>query len=104
MTLPEALLAVWQQVLMDEKPAVELEGETYPVRRTRSRKLRVVDFAFGGHQFVGLEQNPDTRSRWAKLARQGKRIMQFTDEKGYVANVCDGRLNRYPAWERLRLD
>lgn len=104
MTLSEAFLAVYQQVLVEENPEIELDGETFPVRRTRSRKLRVVDFSFGDHAFVGLEQNPDTRSRWARLAKQGKRIMQFTAETGYVANVCDGRLNRYPGWQRLRLD
>jgi len=102
MTLPEALISVWQQVLVEEKTEVDLDGETFPVKRTRSRKLRAVEFTFGEVALVGLEQNPLTRSRWAKLARQGKRIMQFTGEKGYVANVCDGRLHRYPGWESLR--
>lgn len=102
MTLPEVLISVWQQVLVEEKTEVELAGDVFPVKRTRSRKLRAVEFNFGGTALVGLEQNPQTRSRWARLARQGKRIMQFTGERGYVANVCEGQLNRYPGWESLR--
>ena len=103
MTLAEALVSVWQQVLAEGKQAVELLGETYRVGRTRSRKLRTVDFTFGGSQITGIEQNPETGSRWAVLARQGKRIMQYSCGGRYFANVCDGRLIRYPAWKDLDL-
>jgi len=47
------------------------------VRRTPKRGLRQVDFVFDGNKIRGLEQNPDTRSEWAKLARSGKKVMQF---------------------------
>jgi hypothetical protein len=39
-----------------------------------------VDFVFDGNEIRGLEQNPDTRSEWAKLARSGKKVMQFLSE------------------------
>jgi len=52
---------------------------------------------------VGIEQNPKTASRWAELARQGNRIMQFRCSGRYVANVCEGKLLRYPAWKALEL-
>jgi hypothetical protein len=43
----------------------------------------------------GLEQNPDTKSKWAALARDGKKVMQFLDCGRYVAVVVDGRMKRY---------
>jgi len=103
MTLAEALVCVWQQVLAKGKKTVELEGESYRIGRTRSRKLPTVDFTFAGNQITGIEQNPETGSRWAVLARQGKRILQFSCGGRYFANVCDGRLTRYPAWKDLDL-
>jgi len=104
MTLPEALLAVWQQALVEEKKEVELEGATYRVVPTRKKKLRAVDFEYGAHRLTGIEQNPETKSRWAQLARKGQRIMQFSCQGRYVANVAEGRLTRYPAWHGLRLE
>jgi hypothetical protein len=43
----------------------------------------------------GLEQNPDTKSRWAQMARAGKKVMQFLSEGRYVANVVDGKVTLY---------
>lgn len=103
MTLAETVISVWQQVLAEERATVELEGQSYRVGRTRSRKLRTVEFGYGAHELVGIEQNPDTRSRWARQARQGKRILQFSCEGRYVGNVMEGRLTRYPAWADLGL-
>ncbi|MBI2956584.1 MAG: hypothetical protein HYY26_04655 [Acidobacteria bacterium] len=103
MTLAETLIAVWQQVLAEGKTAVELEGRRYPVGHTRARKLRTVDFSYGTHRLAAIEQNPETKSRWAALARKGKRILQFNCEGRYIGNVCEGRLMRYPAWKDLRL-
>ena len=54
-----------------------------------------VDFVFDGNEIRGLEQNPDTRSEWAKLARAGKRVMQFLSGGRYVANVVDGKAKLY---------
>jgi hypothetical protein len=73
---------------------VELSTKRYPVRRTPKRGLRQVDFMFEGNEIRALEQNPDTKSRWAQLARSGK-VMQFLREGRYVANVVDGKVNLY---------
>jgi hypothetical protein len=43
----------------------------------------------------GLEQNPDTKSLWAAMARDGKKVMQFLTEGRYMANVVDGKVNFY---------
>ena len=103
MTLGETLVSVWQQALADEKPAVELPAGRHRVTKTRSKRLRTVRFACGDYQFDGIEQNPQTGSRWAALAREGKRVMQFSCQGRYVGNVCEGKLLRYPAWQQFGL-
>ena len=103
MTLGDALISAWQQALDERRDEIELEGMTYRVTVLRSKGLRVVEFEFGLQTIVGIEQNPKTASRWAELARQGSRIMQFRCGGRYVANVCEGKLLRYPAWKALDL-
>jgi hypothetical protein len=51
-----------------------------------------VDFVFDGNKIRGLEQNPDTKSRWAEMARSGKKVVQFLSKGRYVANVVDGKV------------
>ena len=103
MTLGEALISVWQQALGEGCDAIELEGKTYPVTVSRLKGLRMVEFSLGPYRIVGIEQNPKTGSRWAALARAGNRIMQFRCKGAYVANVCEGKLLRYPAWKAFQL-
>jgi hypothetical protein len=93
--LESTLLAVWQQTLIDKKKTVELGGETYPVRQTAKSKLKQVDFRFEDRELRGLEQNPITKSRWAKMAREGKRVMQFLERGKYIAVVVDGKVHVY---------
>jgi len=50
---------------------------------------------FEGKTIVGIEQNPKTKSRWAMMARSGKRVMQFIQERRYVAVVADGKVILY---------
>ncbi len=91
----ETLIEVWRQALVENAKAVKVGGESYSVRRTPKLGLREVDFTFDGNEIRGLEQNPDTKSRWAQLARSGKKVMQFLSEGRYVANVVDGKVTRY---------
>lgn len=91
----ETLIEVWRQALVEDAKFVELNEERYPVRRTPKNKLRQVDFVFDNHEIRGLEQNPATKSRWAQMARSGKKVMQFLSEGRYVANVADGRVTLY---------
>jgi len=95
MSLEEVLLEVWRQTLVENSKVVVLGGERYSVRRTPKRGLRQVDFVFDGNEIRGLEQNPDTKSRWAQMARAGKKVMQFLSEGRYMANVVDGKVNLY---------
>ncbi|PYU41544.1 MAG: hypothetical protein DMG54_19125 [Acidobacteria bacterium] len=73
----QTLVEVWRQVHAENADAAELGTERYPVRRTTKRGLRQVDFVFSGNELRGLGQNPDTKSRWAQMARSGKKVMQF---------------------------
>ena len=91
----QTLVEVWRQVLIENANVVELGGKRYPVRITPRKGLRQVDFVFDGNEIRGLEQNPDTKSRWAVLARAGKKVMQFLSEGRYVANVVDGKPTLY---------
>jgi hypothetical protein len=95
MSLEEVLISVWRQVMVENAKAVTLDEESYPVRRTSRSKLREADFKFEDRALRGVEQNPDTNSRWAKLAREGKKVMQFLDHGRYVAAVIDGKVTLY---------
>lgn len=95
LSFEETLIDVWRQALVENAKAVKVGGKSYAVRRTPKRGLRQVDFTFDGHDVRGLEQNPETKSRWAQLARSGKKVMQFLSEGRYVANVVDGKVTRY---------
>ncbi len=103
MTLAETLLAVWQQALVEKARSVRLGSETYKVESTPRKGLRTVDFAYGEHEIVGIQQNPRTKSRWAEMAREGKAVMQFSCRGRYIGNVADGKLTRYGAWASLKL-
>ncbi|MGD0909117.1 MAG: hypothetical protein ABSA96_16165 [Candidatus Acidiferrales bacterium] len=91
----QALIDVWRQTLVENAKSVQLGTERHSVRRTPKRGLRQVDFTFEGNKIRGLEQNPQTKSRWAQLARSGKKVMQFLSEGRYVANVVDGKVTFY---------
>jgi hypothetical protein len=70
-------IEVWRQALVEIANAVVLGTERSPVRRTLKRGLRQVDFVFDENEIRGLEQNPETKSRWAQMARDGKRVVQL---------------------------
>jgi hypothetical protein len=94
-SLEETLILVWRQVMLEDTEVVVLGDEKFPVRRTSRSRLREVDFRFEGHELRGLEQNPETGSRWAGLARQGKGVMQFRKQRRYVAVIVDGKVQFY---------
>jgi hypothetical protein len=96
LSLKDALLTVCQQSLVENRKAVSLEEKSFPVRLTAKRKLKQVDFQYDGKDLRGLEQNPETKSRWAAMARSGKKVMQFLDGGRYIAVVADGKMHFYP--------
>jgi hypothetical protein len=94
-SLEKTLISMWRQVLVEDAKTVALEGGSYPVRRTSRSKLRDVDFWFEDQMLRGLEQNPKTNSRWAQLAREGKRVVQLLMDRRYIANVVDAKVQFY---------
>jgi hypothetical protein len=93
--LESALLSVWQQSLPDKKKTVEVDGEGYAVRETAKSKLKQVDFRFEGRELRGLEQDPEAKARWAKMGREGGKVMQFLERGKYIAVVVDGKIHVY---------
>jgi hypothetical protein len=78
-------------------PEVVIEGRTSRVTRTGARRFRTVRFAMGGSEYQAIEQNPEKPSRWGKLAREGRRVVQFRDllTQKYVAVTVDGEVREY---------
>jgi hypothetical protein len=95
MSFEETLVEVWRQVFADGARAVVLGRQRYLILRTSKRRLRQVAFKFDGQEIRGLEQNPETKSRWAAMARSGSKVMQFLVEGRYVAVVIDGDVKLY---------
>ena len=90
--LDAALLSVWRQALLERKKRVTLGDNSYPVQHTAKSKLAQVDFDFAGQRIRGLQQNPATSSRWAELARNGAKVMQFLIAGRYIAAVSDAKI------------
>jgi len=95
MTLEEAMVEVWRQIMVEGAESVELDGKRFAVRETPRKRLREVDFVFEGQALRGVEQNPKTESRWAQLARKGQKVMQFLSAGRYVGVVVDGKVVMY---------
>jgi hypothetical protein len=88
----ETLIAIWRQALVEKSEGVKLGAEHFPVTKSKTKRLRQVAFVFDGNTIMGIEQNPKTKSRWAAMARAGKRVMQFIQHGRYVAVVADGKV------------
>src|ERR1700676_1705690 len=99
--IDDAFLSVWRQVLVEQKKKiVTVRNSTFSVRRTAKHRLAQIDFEVDGVEFRGLEQNPQTKSRWAKMAREGAKVMQFLRAGRYVGVVADGALKHYNSTEK----
>ena len=94
-SLEETLISVWRQAMVEGAKTVTVEDGNFPLRRTSRSRLREFDFQFQGHALRGLEQNPETGSRWARLAREVKKVMQFLSGRRYIAVVVDGKVQFY---------
>src|SRR5260370_33339589 len=102
MQLEEAMEKVWRVALVECAAEVERDGKKFAVRETPRKRLREVDFVFEGQALRGLEQNPNTESRWAQLARKGHKVMQFLSAGRYVGNVVDGKVTLYGVKKRAK--
>src|SRR5450432_2531928 len=91
--------AVFSKVAEEMMSAMEvsIEGRTYKVTRTGSRRFRTVRFTTGGSEYQAIEQNAEKPSRWGKLAREGRRVVQVRDLTSgkYIAVIVDGKVTEY---------
>jgi len=76
---------------------IAVEGRTFRVTRTGSRRFRTVRFIAGEREYQAIEQNPEKPSRWGQLARSGRKVVQFRDLQThkYVAVAVDGEVREY---------
>jgi hypothetical protein len=98
--IDDAFLSVWRQALVEHEKIISVGDATFSVRRTTKNRLAQIDFEVDGVEFRGLEQNSQTKSRWAKMAREGAKVMQFLRAGRYVGVVADGVLKHYGATEK----
>lgn len=91
----DVLIEVWRQALLDRSSTVTIAGQSFPVHKTAVKRLVEVDFTCDGQPYRGLQQNPNTKSRWANLARKGAKVMQFLQAGKYLAVVVDGKVTHY---------
>jgi hypothetical protein len=91
----EIATAIWKQALVEGESSVTVGGKSYPVTTSNAKKLRQVVFDFDGESFIGIEQNPKTKPRWAAMARSGKKVMQFLQDHRYVAVAAAGKFIPY---------
>lgn len=76
--------------------ASKVFSEASQVSKTSLLGLRKVAFHSGGRNFIAIEQNPNTGSKWAGLARNHE-VVQFKNAQtnAYVAVAVDGRVQEY---------
>jgi hypothetical protein len=76
---------------------VVIGGRVWRIGLTGAGRLRTVRFEMGGREYQAIEQNPEKASHWAKLAREGHRVVQVRDlaNQKYVAAVVDGKVREY---------
>ena len=99
-----AFIEVWRQTLVEIAKVVDLEADHFPVKDTPKRRLRQVDFMFEGNEIRGLEQNPQTKSRRAEMARwQESDAVPWRGSLGRKCGRWEGGVLRRAGWnESLR--
>jgi hypothetical protein len=93
----EAIFADVFRQLNAGKRLIETPDGRYAVKRTSKQGLKMCEFVADGHPYKAIEQNPNTRSRWAALAREGHKVVQFVDAGTgrFVAVAVDGKIHFY---------
>ena len=70
---------------------------TTPQSRTPVQLLRKTVFKDAGVNIAAIEQNVNTGSYWASLAKAGRQVVQFRPESGgpYIGVAVDGKVTLY---------
>ena len=81
-----------------QRPSLGFRDISNP--RNSKNRIATDRFPVEGENFRGLEQNPNTSSLWAQLARSGKKVMQVLQNGRYIAAVVDGKITIYTIYGR----
>jgi len=77
----------------------DADGQEQKLRVTRVGvgRWRTVRARINGREIQAIEQNRTKPSRWGKLARQGRQVVQFQDvvTRKYLAVAVDGEVTLY---------
>lgn len=67
------------------------------VKHTSLQGLNTKVFTAGDRRIVAIQQNTRTSSEWAKLARDGHKVVQFKDAETnkYIGVSVDGHVKEY---------
>lgn len=80
------------KILFSSAAEIKLSsGRTIPIRDMAGGKCRGADL--GDHRFV--TQNPAKYSKWAKMAREGHKVMWIINSRTgkWLGPVVDGKIN-----------
>jgi hypothetical protein len=77
--------------IFDEHEYVDMDGEVYLVERTPRANLRFVKI----DRYTFFEQNPSKSSQWAKMAKEGHKILWVFVGRRYLAQVRDGAFHDF---------
>jgi hypothetical protein len=94
-SIQETLISVWRQALVEKSTFVQLGNKKFRVKKTFRAGLTQVNFVCEGEEVRGIEQDPESKCRWAQMAREGKLVMQFLFGGAHVPNVTDGVFTAY---------
>jgi hypothetical protein len=72
--------------LFNNQDSLVIKGTKYDIGRFPRSGLRYVDI--GKYRFV--EQNPNKKSVWAQMARQGDQILWVFKDNEYYARIVNG--------------
>jgi hypothetical protein len=71
----EVLKSVAEQLM--SQPTVDVQGQSIPVKRTSSNRLRMVSFELDGRKYEAIEQNCEKPSRWGQLLAKARKSFNF---------------------------
>jgi hypothetical protein len=83
--------------VLDTVSSVASKVMSNPSSRTPKLGLGKELFVSSGRNIVAIEQNPNTGSSWAQLAKNGSKVVQYKDTatNKYVGVSVDGVFTKY---------
>ena len=77
--------------LFNNEQYVEIDGKRHTIRYFRQKAIKYVDVPLEGISYRFVEQNPHKKSKWAKMARDGAKILWVFKADDYFARMVNGK-------------